>query len=122
MEAGLREGHSAHLSSYRCKKASGIVLTMPYLCWSSWADRRVVIDYVAVALTLAGMIGFFNAAEFEAREGAPNHRVLWGALSLLISVLVLFVGGFGWLPWLLAQTGLFVGIAAVRVWLEARRS
>jgi hypothetical protein len=67
------------------------------------------------------MIAFFNAGEWEARDGGPNHRVLWGTLSLLISVLVLFVAGWSWLPWLLAQIGLFVGIAAVRVMLEERR-
>ena len=77
-------------------------------------------DFIPVAMTLAGMIVFFNAAEWEARDGSPNHRVLWGSLSLLVSVLVLFVAGLGWLPWLVAQLGLFVGIAAARVWLEDR--
>lgn len=78
------------------------------------------MNYVAIGLTIAGMIAFFNAGEWEARDGGPNHRVLWGTLSLLISVLVLFVAGWDWLAWLLAQVALFVGIAAVRVLLEDR--
>jgi hypothetical protein len=35
-------------------------------------------------------------------------------------VLVLFVADWSWLPWVLAQIGLFFGIAAVRVLLENR--
>ena len=76
---------------------------------------------IQLALTVAGMVGYFNAGQYEARDGSPNHRMLWAMLSLLISVLVLFVAGRGWLPWLLAQLGLLVGIAAVRVLLEGRR-
>jgi uncharacterized membrane protein HdeD (DUF308 family) len=79
------------------------------------------MNYVAIALTIAGVIAFFNAGEWEASDGSPNHRVLWGTLSLLISVLVLFVAGWSWLPWLFAQVGLFVGIAAVRVLIEDHR-
>ncbi len=78
------------------------------------------MNYLPIALLIAGMVGFFNAGEWEARDGSPNHRILWATLSLLVSVLVLFVAGLGWLPWLFAQAGLFVGIAAVRVWLEDR--
>ena len=80
------------------------------------------MDYVPIALTIAGTIAFFNAGEYEARDGSANHAVLWAMLSLLISVLVLFVAGWGWLPWLILQVGLFVGIAAVRVLLEDREN
>lgn len=78
------------------------------------------MNYLPIALSIAGAIAFFNAGEWEARDGSPNHRFLWAALSLLISVLVLFVAQLSWLPWLFAQAGLFVAIAAVRVWLEDR--
>ena len=78
------------------------------------------MDYIAIALTIAGIIGFWNAAEWETRDGRAHHGVLWATLSLGLSVLVLFVAGWGWLPWLLAQAGLFVGIAFVRVLLEGR--
>ena len=76
---------------------------------------------IEIAFAIAGMIIFWNAAEWEARDGSPHRGVLWAALSLLISVLVLFVAGWSWLPWLVAQAGLFVGIAVVRVWLEDRK-
>jgi hypothetical protein len=74
---------------------------------------------IAVILTIAGMAAFFGAGEYEAREGAPNHRVLWAGLSLIISVLSLSLGA-GAIGWLLCQAMLLVGIAAVRVWLEDR--
>ena len=76
------------------------------------------MNYIAIGLTIAGVIAFFNAGEWEARDGSANHAVLWAMLSLLASVLVLFVAGLDWLPWLFAQVGLFVGIAAVRVLIE----
>ena len=73
-----------------------------------------------ILLTLAGMIGFYNAGEIEARDGGKHHGMLWAGLSVLISGVV-FVGlGGDWLSWLGAQAGLFVGIGAVRVWLEDR--
>ena len=78
------------------------------------------MDYVAIALTIAGVIAFCNAGVHEARDGSANHGILWAAISLLLSIVVLFVAGLGWLPWLLAQAGLFVGIAGVRVWMENR--
>ena len=79
-----------------------------------------MIDYVAIALTLAGIGLFGYAADVESSDGSPTRRTLWCSLSALISILVLFVAGLGWLPWLIAQALLFVGIAAVRVWLEDR--
>jgi len=78
------------------------------------------MNYIAIGLTIAGVIAFFNAGEWEARNGSANHAVLWAMLSLLISVVVLFVAGWDWLPWLFAQVALFVGIAAVRVLIEDR--
>ena len=76
--------------------------------------------YIPIALTLAGMIAFYNAGEWEARDGSPDHGVLWAVLSLAVSMLVLFVAGAGWTLWLLAQAGLFVGIGLVRALLETR--
>ncbi|HTA65777.1 MAG TPA: hypothetical protein VK753_09740, partial [Xanthomonadaceae bacterium] len=75
---------------------------------------------IEVMLAVAGMIVFWNAAEWESRDGNPHHGVLWTALSLLLSVLVLFVLGWSAIPWLLVQAGLFIAIAAVRVLLEDR--
>jgi hypothetical protein len=71
-------------------------------------------------LFFLGMIGFYSAAEFESRDGGTNHGVLWAGLSALVSAIKYLIIGVGWPSWLLAQAGLFVGIAAARVWLEDR--
>lgn len=78
------------------------------------------MDYIAIALALAGVIGFYRAGEWEARDGSPNRGVLWATLSLLVSVLTLFVAGAGWVLWLCAQAGLFFAIGAVRALLDQR--
>ena len=73
--------------------------------------------YTKIALCIIGMSLFFNAGKIEARGGAADHSVLWAALSLLTSVLA-FWAGAGWILWLVAQIGLLIGIAAMRVILE----
>jgi hypothetical protein len=73
--------------------------------------------YTKVAMCIIGMSLFFNAGKIEARNGAADHSVLWASLSLLTSVLALWAGA-GWLFWLLAQIGLLIGIALVRVLLD----
>ena len=73
---------------------------------------------LAVILTFAGMVGFYSAGEVEARQGDRHHGILWAALSALVSGVVFFVFGFGWLAWFVAQGCLFVGIGIARVWLE----
>ncbi len=73
--------------------------------------------YTKVAMCIIGMSLFFNAGKIEARGGAADHSVLWASLSLLTSVLALWAGA-GWLFWLLAQIGLLIGIALVRVLLD----
>ncbi len=76
--------------------------------------------YTKVAMCIIGMSLYFNAGKIEARSGAADHSVLWASLSLLTSVLALWAGA-GWLFWLLAQIGLLIGIALVRVVLDTRR-
>ena len=78
-----------------------------------------MLPYTQIALCIVGMALFFNAGRMEAQTGAADHSILWGALSLLVSV-VAFSLGFGWVAWLIAQAALFVGIAVVRVALEGR--
>lgn len=78
------------------------------------------MNYTAVGLLIAGVIGFYNAAEWEARDGSPHHGMIWAFASFVLSVLVLFVFAATTMIWLLAQGGLFIAIAAVRVWLEER--
>ncbi len=73
--------------------------------------------YTKVAMCIIGMSLYFNAGKIEARGGAADHSVLWASLSLLTSILALWLGA-GWLLWLLAQIGLLIGIALVRVALD----
>jgi hypothetical protein len=73
-------------------------------------------------LLFLGMIGFYRAAEFEARDGGTHHGVLWAGLSALVSGIKYAIVGLGWQSWLLMQAGLFVGIAVARVWLENREN
>lgn len=73
--------------------------------------------YTKVAMCIIGMSLYFNAGKIEARSGAADHSVLWAALSLLTTILALWAGD-GWLLWLLAQIGLLIGIALVRVALD----
>lgn len=71
-------------------------------------------------MCIIGMSLFFNAGKIEARGGATDHSILWAALSLLTSVLALWAGA-GWVFWLLAQVGLFIGIALMRVVFDKGR-
>ncbi len=70
-------------------------------------------------MCIIGMCFYFNAGKLEARSGAPDRSILWAALSLATSLVVLWAGA-GWLLWALAQAGLFVAIALVRVALDGR--
>lgn len=76
--------------------------------------------YTKIAMCIIGMSFYFNAGKMEARSGAADHSVLWAALSLLTSILALWAGA-GWVFWLIAQIGLLIGIALVRVALDKDR-
>lgn len=75
--------------------------------------------YTQIALCIIGMSLYFNAGKIEAREGAPNHSVLWAALSLVTSLVACWAGA-GWMLWALAQVGLLVVITLARVALDGR--
>jgi hypothetical protein len=75
--------------------------------------------YLKVALCIVGMSLYYNAGKIDARSGGADHALLWAALSLLTTVLV-FWAGAGWLLWVLAQIALLIAIALVRVALEGR--
>jgi hypothetical protein len=77
--------------------------------------------YFKVALCIVGMSLYFNAGKIDAQNGEADHSILWASLSLLVSTLA-FWAGAGWLLWLLAQIGLFIGIALVRVVLDKNHS
>ncbi len=73
-------------------------------------------------LFFLGMIGFYRAGEFEARDGGTKHGFLWAGLSALVSGIKYAIIGLGWPSWLLVQAGLFIGIAAARVLIEDREN
>jgi hypothetical protein len=76
--------------------------------------------YTKIAMCIIGMSFYFNAGKMDARSGAADHSILWASLSLLTSILALWAGA-GWLLWLIAQVGLLIGIALVRVALDKGR-
>ena len=76
--------------------------------------------YTKIAMCIIGMSLYFSAGKMEARSGAADHSVLWASLSLLTSILALWAGA-GWVLWLIAQIGLLIGIALVRVALDRDR-
>ena len=61
-------------------------------------------------MMVACVIFFYRAAEFE-----NESSLVWTGLSLVISVMTLFVWGWGWLGCLLGQAGLLLGITIFRV-------
>jgi hypothetical protein len=58
---------------------------------------------------VACAIFFHRAAEFE-----NESSLVWTGLSVVVSVITLFVFRWGWLGSLLGQAGLFLGIAIFR--------
>jgi O-antigen ligase len=78
------------------------------------------MPYTEIGLCIVGTAVFFGAGRMESETGAADHSILWGALSLLVSIAAFGLGG-GWIAWLIAQIVLFFGIAAVRAALEGRR-
>jgi len=77
------------------------------------------LPYVQIALCIVGASLFFNAGRIEANAGKADHSILWGGLSLITSVLA-FTAGAGWLGWLLTQGALMLVIAMLRVLLSSR--
>jgi hypothetical protein len=68
-------------------------------------------------MCLIGVLFYFNAGRLEARDGSADHSLLWASLSLLTSVAAISLGA-GWIQWLVAQAGLLIAIAVMRVVLE----
>jgi len=60
-------------------------------------------------MMVACAIFFHRAAEFE-----NESSLVWTGLSVVISVMTLFVFHWGWLGCLFGQAGLFLGIAIFR--------
>ena len=71
----------------------------------------MTIPYTLILVLLAFAVFFSRAAELE-----DESTWIWCGLSLLISVLTMFWLNCGWLGIILGQFGLFIGIAAFRMW------
>lgn len=69
---------------------------------------------------LAGVLlfAFYTMGKEEAKHGRRDLGMIWALYSAIVSGVVIGVFAGGWLPVLLAQAGLFVAIAVVRMLLE----
>ena len=70
-------------------------------------------------LALVCVLTFYGAGAHERRFGGHDHGVLWAALSIAVSAVVVLLFGGTWLYLLLAQVGLFIGIGVVRALRDA---
>lgn len=76
------------------------------------------MNYTAIGFTILFAALYYSAGEIEARSGAPNHGVLWAALSIVVSLIVLAGIGGGIVALIVCQALLLIGIAVVRVILD----
>jgi biotin transporter BioY len=68
------------------------------------------MPYLSILMMVACAIFFHRATEFE-----NESSLIWTGLSVVISVMTLFVLGWGWLGCLLGQAGLLLGITIFRI-------
>ena len=76
------------------------------------------MGYPEIGFTIFFAVVYYSAGELEAKSGAPNHGVLWGALSIGVSLLAYLVFGAGLIGLIVLQALLLVGIATVRVLID----
>lgn len=76
------------------------------------------MPYLEIAVAFVFATAFLKGGEMEARSGRRDHGLLWLALSVIVSALVVVVLGRGAIWLIVAQCGLFVAIGAVRAWLS----
>ena len=75
------------------------------------------MDYFAIAAAIFGAVFWVKAAEMENRSAA-----IWGAISVLVSGIVLFGLHGGWLAVIAAQVAMFIGVALYRTWMDTRKA
>ena len=63
---------------------------------------------------------FYGSGKAEARGGNADNGLLWAALSVAISALLIQAFGAGWLLVLSGQIGLFIGIGIFRALRDRR--
>jgi hypothetical protein len=68
------------------------------------------MPYLLIVVVVVSAVFYYRAAEFE-----NESALIWTGLSLLTSVVYVFVLHCGWLGCLLGQLGLFAGITIFRM-------
>ena len=63
---------------------------------------------------------FFGAGKAEGKGGGTDHGLLWSALSIATSAVLIKLFGAGWFLVLLGQAGLFIGIGIFRTMGDRR--
>ena len=71
-------------------------------------------------LALVFVMLFFGAGKHEARFGGHDHSILWAALSIGLSALLVLVLNAGAPVLFVAQVGLFITIAIFRALHDKR--
>ena len=71
------------------------------------------MDYAALAVLICGVTFYTRAAAMEKKS-----PFIWGSLSIVASLLAMFIFKGGWLSVLFSQVGLFVAITLYRVITE----
>lgn len=81
------------------------------------------MDFLQSTWMLAFVSAFvlYGSGKIESGNGA-RKGMLWAGLSIAASLLVIKGLGGGWPSELLAQVGVFVGIAVIRTLLDSRDS
>lgn len=72
------------------------------------------MPYLEIALAVVFATAFLKGGEMEARSGRRDHGLLWAAVSLAVSALVVVMLGLTAIWLIAAQVVLFVVIGAVR--------
>ena len=71
------------------------------------------MDYIALAIAIAGAVFYYKAAAHENKS-----PVIWTGLSLVTSAVLMFVVHAGYFALVAGQLALLVAIALWRVWRE----
>lgn len=67
-----------------------------------------------ILLAIVSAYTYYVLGAYEAQQGGRHHGILWSALSLGVSLVVAYLFKGGWSVLLVAQIGLFLGIAVFR--------
>ena len=72
------------------------------------------MPYAEIAVAIAAASLFYSAGEIGARDGGSNYAVLWAALSVLLSGVLVFVVKASATVLVFCQVGFFLAIGVIR--------